>query len=92
MAEEKSNGEWKRKLVNSFASRIGLPGTFLNLEIKGLAEVVRSNEISKGNKELILRFLNHISPEVTERRQTFYTHKLRKLTEWLSKDFREVEE
>lgn len=43
--------------------------------------------MSLKNKKLILKFLNHISPEVSERRMTFYTHKLRRLSVWVKKDF-----
>jgi len=41
---------------------------------------------------MVFRFLAHISPEVSERRLTFYTHKLRKLACWLRKDFDAVTE
>jgi len=68
-----------RTNIVRYAGELGLPATFQHLDIKGLAKVVTSNEISMKNKELIFRFLNHISPEVAERRLTFYTHKLRRL-------------
>jgi integrase/recombinase XerD len=76
----------------AFCRQLGLPNTFIGLKIQGLAQVVASAKISAENKEFILRFLNHISPEVSERRLTFYTHKLRKLACWLKKDFDSVEE
>ncbi len=82
----------KKQEVAALASQLGLPGTFSDLSIKGLDIVVESHEITVRNKELILRFLNHISPEVSERRLTFYTHKLRKLAGWLGKDFDVVTE
>ena len=90
MAKKKSL-EAHRTIV-SFAKRISLPDTFTNLEIMGLGKVATSRKLSLKNKELIFRFLNHISPEVSERRLTFYTHKLRQLAEWLKKDFDAVTE
>ncbi|MEW6664122.1 MAG: tyrosine-type recombinase/integrase [Thermodesulfobacteriota bacterium] len=65
----------------------GLPASFLKLEISGLSEMLDCESVTPRNRELILQFLNHISPEVTERRVTFYTHKLRKMAVWLEKDF-----
>lgn len=76
---------WKK--AASFAGQIGLPAAFQSLEIKGLGKVAASSEISHSNKENIFRFLSHIAAEVSELRMTFYTHKLRKIAEWLQKDF-----
>jgi site-specific recombinase XerD len=81
-----------RMNVVSYAEKVGLPTTFRHLTIQGLTKVVNSNEITEKNKELIFKFLNHISPEVGERRLTFYTHKLRRLAFLLKKDFDHVEE
>lgn len=81
-----------RKTVASFAAQIGLPDMFQNLEIQGLKKITASMEITSRNKELILRFLNHISAEVSERRLTFYTHKLGKIAGWLQKDYDRVTE
>ena len=75
-----------------FAQHLGIPSSFTNLEIQGLARLVGDHDISLKNKELILQFLNHISAEVSERRLTFYTHKLRRLTGWLGKNFDAVTE
>jgi len=82
----------KGQTALAFSKKLGLPSTFIDLKIQGLTRVVATTEISAKNKELIFRFLNHISPEVSERRLTFYTHKLRKLACWLNKDFSSVEE
>lgn len=82
----------KKQAIVSFAKHLGLPGTFTSLEIMGLEKVVESHELSPRNKELIFRFLNHIASEVSERRLTFYTHKLRKIGGWLKKDFNTVKE
>jgi site-specific recombinase XerD len=76
-----------RKAEVLLVRRLGLPDTFLRLAIQGIEKVAGSPELSSRNKELIFRFLNHISAEVSERRLTFYTHKLRKLAGWLKKDF-----
>ncbi|MGA2916624.1 MAG: tyrosine-type recombinase/integrase [Sedimentisphaerales bacterium] len=80
------------KQVISLARQLGLPSTFTDLKIEGLDKVASSRELSAKNKELIFRFLTHISPEVSERRLTFYTHKLRRLADWLKKDFDVVTE
>lgn len=90
--KQKSPRVRRRQTTVSYANRIGLPSTFSDLEIKGLGKVVSSRELSVKNKELIFRFLNHISPEVSESRLTFYTHKLRRLAGWLQKDFDTVTE
>jgi site-specific recombinase XerD len=88
----KRKNDIKRMKVVTFASKMGLPSTFQHLDIMGLSKVVTSEEIKQRNKELIFRFLNHISPEVGERRLTFYTHKLRRLGCLLKKDFDQVTE
>ena len=82
----------KKKAIRDFARKTGLPDTFSDLEIQGLEKIADSKAISERNKQLIFRFLNHISPEVSEMRLTFYTHKLRRLARWLNKDFDTVEE
>ncbi|TET82083.1 hypothetical protein E3J38_02785 [candidate division TA06 bacterium] len=87
MVKQKSNGPQTRQTITSLAGRLGLPAMFLDLKIMGLEELAGSTGVSVRNKEFILRFLNHISPEVSEGRLTFYTHKLRRLSEWLQKDF-----
>jgi len=87
MVKQKSNGTQTRQTITSLAGRIGLPAMFLDLKIMGLEELAGSTGVSVRNKEFILRCLNHISPEVSEGRLTFYTHKLRRLSEWLQKDF-----
>jgi len=74
------------------AKRLGLSNAFISLHIAGLDKVAASREISAKNKEFIMRFLGHISPEVSVRRLVFYTHKLRKLAAWLRKDFDMVDE
>jgi len=81
-----------RERVRGFASRLKLPQPFADIGIKGLAQVVGCDAVTPRNKEVIFLFLNHISPEVSERRLTFYTHKLRKLAVWLAKDFDVVTE
>jgi len=78
--------------VVSFTKQLSLPSTFSDLKIEGLDKVAGSHELSARNKELIFRFLNHISPEVSEKRLTFYTHKLRRLADWLKKDFDTITE
>lgn len=78
---------FKKQNVLLFARQAGLPQTFQQLDIKGLGKIVNSSEVTARNKELIFRFLNHISPEVSEKRLTFYTHKLRNIAAWLQKDF-----
>ena len=90
--KQKSSQTQKKKNVISFAKRLNISETFAELEIRGLEKIVISSGISDKNKQLIFQFLNHISPEVSERRLTFYTHKLRKLACWLKKDFDTVEE
>jgi integrase/recombinase XerD len=82
----------KKQIVLSFISKLGLPKTLADLKIKGTHLVVTSKGLTSRNKELIFRFLNHISPEVSEYRLTFYTHKLRKLGIWLKRDFDAVTE
>jgi len=82
----------KRQVVLSFIRKLGLPDTLADLRIAGLDRIVRSDELSPGNKGLIFRFLNHISPDVSKLRLAFYTHKLRRLATWLGKDFDEVTE
>jgi len=82
----------KKNVVRAFATKAGLPDTFSSLEIAGLHKVADSEHISERNKQLIFQFLNHISPEVSERRLTFYTHKLCRLALWIKKDFNAVEE
>jgi site-specific recombinase XerD len=82
----------KRQVVLSFIGKLGLPTTLADLKIKGIHMVVMSEELTPRNKELIFKFLNHISPEVSDYRLTFYTHKLRKLGTWLKKDFDAVTE
>ncbi|RKY12784.1 MAG: hypothetical protein DRP65_00245 [Planctomycetota bacterium] len=82
----------KRQTVSSFIRKLDLSATFSALDIRGLERVVDARELTARNKELIFRFLSHISPEVSERRLTFYTHKLRKLGTWLKKDFDAVTE
>jgi integrase/recombinase XerD len=71
----------------SFARQLGLPELFQELHISGIEKLMGAEGVSPRNKELIFRFLNHISPEVSEERLTFYTHKLRKVSCWLRKDF-----
>jgi len=78
--------------IISFARKLQLPETFLQLNIIGLGNVLSSDNVTLTNKKLIFRFLNHISPEVSESRLSFYTHKLRKLSVWLEKDFNTVTE
>jgi len=82
----------KKKAIRTFARKTGLPDTFSDLKIQGLEKIADSKAISERNKQLIFRFLNHISPEVSEMRLSFYTHKLRRLARWLNKDFDTVEE
>jgi len=91
MTQQNSPQDWRKQII-SFTEQLGLPSTFSDLKIEGLDKVAGSRELSARNKELIFRFLNHISPEVSERRLTFYTHKLRKLAGWLQKDFDAVTE
>ena len=76
----------------SSSELLGMSGNFVQLKIGGLDKITGSHTLSARNKELIFRFLNHIAPEVSERRLTFYTHKLRKLAGWLNKDFDTVTE
>lgn len=71
----------------AFARGMGLPSSFSDLEISGLDRIPSARDLTERNREMIFRFLNHISPEVSERRLTFYTHKLRRLGGWLGKDF-----
>ena len=82
----------ENRQAKALAKRLDLPGTFVTLPVLGLEMVAASRELSARNKEMIFRFLNHISPEVSSRRLTFYTHKLRKLGCWLGKDFDAVTE
>lgn len=82
----------KGQMTALLVQRLGLPHTFLDLKIKGLEKLAVSQEVTLRNKELIVKFLNHISPEVSESRLTFYTHKLRKLSVWLKNDFDKVPE
>lgn len=74
------------------AKQSTLPASLAGLRISGLWMVEQSRELSVRNKELIYRFLEHIAPEVSERRLTFYTHKLRKIASWLQRDFESVSE
>jgi site-specific recombinase XerD len=87
-----SGARHSRQTVTDFVRRLGLSSSFANLRILGLAALLSAPDVSSKNKDLILRFLNHISPEVSERRLTFYTHKLRRLATWLGKDFHAVTE
>ena len=64
MVKQKSNGPQARQTITSLAGRLGLPAMFLDLKIMGLEELAGSTGVSVRNKEFILRFLNHISPEV----------------------------
>jgi site-specific recombinase XerD len=82
----------EKQTTASFIRKLGLPPTFSELDIKGLDVVAGSRELTQRNKELIFRFLSHISPEVSDLRLTFYTHKLQKLGRWLKKDFDAVTE
>lgn len=90
--KQKSCRVGRKQTAIAIARQLGLPRNFVELEIRGLRQVAASTELSTRNKELIFRFLNHISPEVSERRLTFYTHKLRKLACWLRKNYDAVEE
>lgn len=82
----------KRQMVAEYIEEHGLPQPFARLKVLGLHKVVTDKEIGQKNKEIIFKFLNHISPEVSELRLSFYAHKLRKLAGWLKKDFDEVTE
>ena len=86
MVQQNSPHVWKKQII-SFAEQLDLPGMFSDLKIRGLDKVASSHELSARNKELIFRFLNHISPEISERRLTFYTHKLRRMAGWLKIEF-----
>jgi len=82
----------ERRALSSFIGKLGLPSTLLDLRISGLVDVLKSEKLSAKNKTLIFRFLGHISAEVSERRLTFYTHKLKRLGTWLKRDFDAVTE
>ena len=83
--------EYKR-IVADFIKDLDISPTFINLRIIGLHKIVSSGDLSHKNKLTIFQFLNHVSAEVSEHRLTFYAHKLRKLAEWLKKDFSDVSE
>ena len=86
MAEEPGPGKTASPACSE-SIPTGLPDTFAELGIRGLPKLLNSPDLSPRNKDLIVTFLNHISAEVSERRLTFYTHKLRRLASWLRKDF-----